>query len=706
MKVTQDFVVQSDGSADDDLIDLSRIFGALWRRKFWILAITAGFGLVAGYYAFAVAEPKYQATSVVLLETQESTLVDLGAILPNLGSDSEAINTEVEVLKSRRLIERVVAGENLTEDPEFNGALRSPSMMQRARAAVTGLFRPAVPPVTPEDGVDPDMARAVNAVLGSMNVRNVPNTYVLQVTVTTGTPLKSMRLANRIAEEYILYQMDVKFDATKEASEWLSSRVADLKQDLETAEARVAEFATNSEVVSEESVQGLDRQVKELRDRLVSTRATLVEADAGLAGLEVLRSAPAAEKAEAVGDTRLSTILREDGAGEAFDTRFEQIIARAELQARRAREQVTSLTSTIAAIEDQIATQSAEMIQLQQLTREAEASRLLYEYFLGRLKETSAQEGIQQPDARILSNAQLPGAPSEPRKSMILTIALFLGLLAGSGVALLWEARRNNYRLARDLEAESGLPVMGQIPLLPAGRTRRDTLTYLSRKPTSAAAEAVRNLRTSVLLSGPDKTPQVIMPTSSVPSEGKTTISFALAQSLTGMGKKVLLLEGDIRRLVFGEYLNITTRKGLISVLSDEISLEEAVVHDPLTGADVLLSEPSKVNAADVLSSPRFAELIAEARERYDFVIIDTPPVLVVPDARVVAQQVDAVLFTVRWDKTSKTQVQEALRMFETVGVRITGLLLNQIDPKGMRRYGYGDSYGAYGAYGKKYYTN
>jgi Mrp family chromosome partitioning ATPase len=143
-----------------------------------------------------------------------------------------------------------------------------------------------------------------------------------------------------------------------------------------------------------------------------------------------------------------------------------------------------------------------------------------------------------------------------------------------------------------------------------------------------------------------------------------------------------------------------------MSVLSNEVSLADAVIHDKTLGADILVSEASTVNAADVLSSQRFADFLEEARAAYDFVIIDTPPVLVVPDARILAQSVDSVLFTIRWDATTKTQVSAAIRMFETVGVKINGLVLNQIDPKGMKSYGYGDSYGAYGSYGAKYYTN
>jgi capsular exopolysaccharide synthesis family protein len=682
-------------SADEEVLDLGALLGALWRNKLWICTSILVFVAMGAFYAIGVATPKYRATSVILLDTSGQQLVDLSAVLPSLGTNSETINTQVEILQSRRLLERVVNAADLTEDPEFNSSLRPLGLKAKLKNALTGSI--------PEEASEQrQITAAINAVLARVSVRNIPNTYVLQVTMQTESAQKSAHLADTIAEQYILYQMDVKFEAARVASEWLTSRVADLKLELEQAEARVSEFSTNSAAVSMESVQGLDRQLKELRDRLTTTRASFQSAEQELAVLEALKGASAPEKADKANDTWLTALLREGAVAAEFDARFEQLLARAKMQAERAGSQVQSLALSIASREAQIAKQSDEIIQLQQLSREAEASRLLYEHFLGRLKETSAQEGIQQADGRILSNAVLPGEASEPRKSLIIAVSLILGAVFGSCGALLWEMRQNGYRQARDLEVDTGLIVMGQIPLLPT-ENRRQGLDYLANKPTSAAAEAVRNLRTSVLLSGLDKTPKVIMTTSSLPAEGKTTISFALAQNLVGLGKKVLLVEGDIRRPVASEYLNVKNAKGLMSILLNETSLEEAVIRDTILGADILVSETSKVNAADILSSQRFVEFLETARNAYDFVFIDTPPVLVVPDARVVAQHADMVLFTVQWDKTTKAQVRDALRMFETVGIVINGVVLNRIDPKGMKRYGYGDSYGAYGS---KYYID
>lgn len=693
--MTQDTTSKNNAAADENIIELSVLLSILWRRKLWIAVCMIVAGALSGYYAFGVAVPKYQATSVLLLDGSDQQLLSLNASLPSLGTNTEAINTEVEVLKSRSLIERVVTVANLTTDPEFNASLRQGPLLRRIRN-----FLGQVTVEEPSD--EKQMTMAVNAFLNRISVQSIPKTYVLKVTMETENAQKSTELADIIAEQYILYQMDVKFNATRDASEWLTSRVADLKVDLEETEAKVAEFATSSEAISEESVKALDRQLKEARSRLEETTNSLGLAQLTVANLEAVQTAPAEEKIAQANDIRLTNIYQQNGPSAAFDARFEQVLLQARLQVERTTAQVQSLSRNIQERDEEIVQQTGEIIQLQQLTREAEASRLLYEYFLSRLKETAAQEGIQRAESRVLSNAVLPSNPSEPRKPLILGMSLILGAMIGSFVALIWEMRQDGYRVATDLAADSNLPVMGQIPLIPV-KNRRSSLDYLAERPTSAAAEAVRNLRTSVLMSGAGKGPKIIMSASSLPGEGKTTISFALAQNLVGLDKKVLLIEGDMRRLVFSQYLNVKDKKGIMSVLSKDTSLADAVIHDPKLGADILVGEPSTVNAADILSSTRFEEFLNETREAYDYVIIDTPPVLIVPDARIIANKVDTILFTVRWDSTSKTQVRNALHMFKTVGASVDGLVLNQINTKQLKRYGYSDDYGVYGS---KYYTN
>lgn len=693
-------------------IDLSILLRTLWRGKIWIvLCAVIGFFL-GGYYAFVVATPEYTASSVVMLESRQEQVLDLDSVVSGLSGDQATINTEVEVIRARGLLEKLVIRLDLTTDPEFNVRLR-PTRKYSLKTVMT-IVRDAIegpPPPAPEPTERQILDSTIDQLRRVITVTNIRQSYVFRLTAVTKSAKKSALIANELAALYILDQLEVKFAATEQATSWLTERVAELQVSLEQSENAAKEFNTNTDLISVEALGALNRQIKDLRERQLGAMRTIAEVNQRIDALKM---------AQTVGDTDALVVLTEDrtllrtrdllhGGGStaqtAFDARVTQIIDRAELDHARAMAQNTALLETIADLDVRIESQSNDLLELQQLRREAEASRLIYEYFLNRLKETSVQQGIQQADSRLLSSAVVPNVPSEPRKSLIVALSLLIGVFVGAAGVLAREMSQTGIRTAEELEKLTGRTVMGQIPMIPA-RRRKNVLQYLIEKPNSAAAEAVRNLRTSALLSNLDNPLKVIMSTSSLPGEGKTTQSLALAQNFAGLGKKVLLIEGDIRRRVFSQYFDIKEKRGLLSVLSGEAELQEVVTYSEDLRADVLIGEMSTTNAADVFSSKRFAEVLSEARELYDAIIIDTPPVLVVPDARVIGQSVDAILYTVKWDSTTRTQVREGLRMFETVNLKVTGLVLGQIDAKGMKRYGYGGEYGAYGAYGAKYYHN
>ncbi|NVK21494.1 MAG: polysaccharide biosynthesis tyrosine autokinase [Kangiellaceae bacterium] len=682
------------------------ILNVLWRGKFIILAgLLIGLGL-GWYYANYVAEPVYRASSVVMMESREQTVVNLDSVVGGLPSaDQSVLNSEAEVIRSRGLLGKVVDDLDLTSDPEFNVYLRPIGWKTKLKQNIMALFGADI-----EERTLPPMevqrSDTISMLRNAINVRNISASLVFNITVETESAEKSAVLANRTAEIYILNQLDVKYDASRQATSWLADRVAELQSDLESADAKVKQFRSETELVNADGLLLREQQLKDLRDRIENSTRGIETAEAKIAAMQAASEYP--EKAQAAGDVQLQQFLPridQPTIQTAFDNRYETLMARARTDIERLTTQRETLSSALQELEGQIQTQGRDLTELQQLTREAEASRLLYEHFLTRLKETSAQEGIQQADSRILSEAVTPKSPSAPNVQLIMAMNAILGTIAGVGIVLLLELRNNSYRTASLLEAGTGYPVLGQIPSLPI-RQRRNAITYLADKPTSAAAEAVRNLRTSILLSNIDSPPQVLMTCSSLPGEGKTTMALALTQNLVGLGKKVLLVEGDIRRRVMTQYVKRQKPAGLVSVLSGKTDLETTVTYDELLQADVLLGEETAVNGADLFSSEAFAAFVRRARELYDYVIIDTPPVLVVPDARIIAQQADAVVFVVKWDSTTKTQVRESLTMFERVNCPVSGLVLNNISARGMKRYGYGGNYGAYAAYGNKYYIN
>lgn len=696
MKMNAQILPDSSPDTSTEIIDLSQLLSSLrvgWRSI--LLATLIALGLGAGY-GYGLAIPIYTAKSVVVLDTRKSQVVDLEGMMSGLTGESDELNTEVEVLRSRGLADKVVDELDLIRDPEFNSSLRPPTWRTQAKALLG-----AEPIVQNPEAI---RAGVVTAFLEALSVRNVPASYVFEISVKSEDPVKAALMADTVARRYILNQIEVKFEATEQATSWLTNRVAELKTELEAAEGRLKAFNTQTSLVSELTLTSLEGQLKDMRDRVAQVTAQEEQALVRVAALQA--AAGTEDRIAAAQDAELTRLRADDTR---FAVRYAQVVARAELDAARVADQRVALQRSLETLSEQAAAQGQDMITLQQFTREAEASRTLYEYFLSRLKETSAQQGVQQADSRLLSAAIVPEIPTAPRKSLILAMCGILGLMAGVALVLARESARSGYRTARQLEEETGVVVMGQIPLIP-GKARKDVLAYFVTKPSSAAMEAVRNLRTSVLLSNVDKPPQVIISTSSVPGEGKTTNSLALSMNLVGTGKSVLLIEGDIRRNTLTEYFpSAPGGKGLVSVLSGQVSIDDVLFRPSGMGLCVVPGEKSAINAADLFMSEAWRNFIAQMRDRFDYIIIDTPPVLVVPDARIIAQEADAVLFTVRWNATSKMQVQEALRLFETVRLRVAGLILSQIDATEMKRYGHGGKYGGYGAYsayGSKYYSD
>ena len=686
----------------NDELDLIQLLGTLWRGK-WMILLFVGLAVLAGViYAFFIAVPKYTSSTVVALESRESQVVDFESVVSGLSADQATVNTEVEVLRARILIGKLADQLKLMADPEFNARLRSPSTL-----SLGGLMQ-TLGLANQRNGEPSEKATrdaVIDSILQNVAVSNMRNSYVFRISATTEDPLKSALIADTLAELYINDQLVTKFQATEQATTWLTERVSELKIELEAAETAVKEYNTATELIGPETLAAQNRQLKDFRARLNDSQRTITELNAQI---DAMKSAYAEGNLQAMaaasGDQTLLDAVggagQNAGAQAIFEARFGQQLERLRVARDREQVQINVLKASIADKQADVEAQSADLVQLQQLEREAAASGLIYEYFLSRLKETSVQQGIQQADARILSYAVVAERPSHPRKSTLLGTYSILGFLFGAIAVTVREMRQTGFRTAEDLEQATGVTVIGQIPRGPV--TRRDkVLDYILSKPTSAMVEAVRNLRTTILLSNIDNPPQIIMLTSSVSGEGKTTQALALAKNMSGLGKKVLVIEGDIRRRTFREYFETGDRPGLLSAVSGDANVKDIVWTSEQLGVDILLGEDSAINAADFFSSDKFAQFLKSQRKSYDVILIDTPPVLVVPDARVIALLADVVVYVVHWDKTPQVQVEQGLHAFSTINVPVTGLVLSQIDPKGARRYG-----DAYAAHGSNYYSD
>ncbi len=599
----------------------------LWRGRWLIVLCILCTTLLAAAYAYRLATPIYRSHVTLMLEPQETQVIDVGVVLPGLGRDEQILNTQVEVLKSRSIVGTVVDQLNLTEDKEFNPLLRPEPRFQPRKMARAYLEARGLVSTRPEPSSHPDAVRdaVVSRLIRRLVISNHPDSLLFSVSIGTTDAQKTARIVNTLAETYIERQITMKSEATSLATGWLAGKVAELKQTLEQAEADA-------------------RMARDQNPDI--TDARLAEDKRTLAALQ----------------TRIET---GDPDG------------------------VLGLQSKL--LTDRIEGMTAQMIAFQQLDRDAAATRLIYENFLGRLKETAAQAGTQLADARILSRAVVPSYPASPKTYLILVLGAILGAGAGALGVLARAHLRATFRSVEALEQATGLPVLAAVPEL-ADRTR-EPLNVLTGKPNSPLSEAVRDMRSGLLLSNLDDPPRIVAVTSAVPDEGKTTHALLLAQNLANWGRKVLVIEADIRGRSFGRHFVVGNRRGIISVLAGLSTLRDTVFRPDGLDIDVLVGEKTPASASDVLSTARFRDFLARARETYDHVIIDTPPLLAVADARIIAGYSDATVMVVRWRRTRNAHLRRAISELRIKNVRLAGLVLTRINARKLKRYGKSGAY-------------
>ena len=736
------------------MIDLRAIALVIWRGK-WIIMICA---LITGVFGFLYASqiaPTYRASAKVMFDIQQSNVVNLQEVLVDQAFDARALESQIEVLRSTTLIERVIEVLRLDSDPAFNPSLREPEptfgdwlgeyiSMPPELVDLAESLNLVSPPAPEPDAVEQarrSRLAVINNVLRGLSLKPVGRSRVIEISYVSSNPRTSARIVNAIAEQYIVDQLEAKLEATRAATSWLSTRVEELRLRVQTAEEAVE--AMRSEI-SDRTGSTLDvtqQQLQALNSALTTTRANLtlqkalynrlsdaVDTGRDLGAISQFRNSPLIQGyRKQLDELRAQKAVLSDSvvAGhpalmrvnqqlaevtENMQTEARRIVAAVEIDLRAAEVQEASLIQDVRELEQLALEQTKNEVELRQLDREAEASRVLYENFLGRLQETSEQEDLQEADARILSPAEQPLYPQSQRKRMILAVSLMLGGMIGTGLVILLDRLNNTFRSAGQLEEISHTNVLGVVPSLGGRTARGDIVSHLRDKPASSLAEAVRSLRTSILFSNIDNPPKVVMFTSSVPREGKSTTSMLTALTSRQMGKSAIIVDCDLRLPALSRLLaKNENRKGLISVLEGSAELEEAIHRDPETGLHVLMTYSQErggntLNAADLLSSRKFEEMVRSLAESYDLVILDTPPVLVVTDARIISRLADAVVYAVRWDATPRGAVLEGLKELSTIDAPLAGTVMTLVNEDKASRYAY-DGYSYYKGRYKDYYV-
>ena len=714
-----------DGRRDPDEIDLLAYWKILVKRRWLIVSCVAGLLLLALLLTL-LTTPRYRATAVIQIEKQSQQIVQGGDLAgPTYGWDPEFLATQIGLLKSQALVERVA--DDLDIDQATLDGLRPPGWLARLKSLVSpGAVGPRAAageqaPAAAASAADEERLRAtaVALVRGGLSIQPQPNTRLVSISHVSTDPRFAARVANAVADGYIASEIDRRFGASSYARKYLEEQLSIAKDKLEQNERELVEFAQQESLVDVGQGQSLvGRNLADLNTSLADAQAERIRAQSRWQQAGSGKTLP-----QDVLATTLVPSLRQQLA--ELNRRYQEKLQvfkpdypemqqiqgqmnelkrqidaeyaaarnslRADYDAAMAHEHM--LKSQLAALRDETLDTDERSIRYNILRREADTSRQLYDSLLQRYTQISAASDVRPNNISIVDRAEPPGGPFKPSLLYNLAIALLLGAMLGVALALLLEFLDDTLKTPEDIEQHLRLPVLGIIPKLAS----RQTVAQAVADPRSAFSEAYRSVRTALQFSTESGVPDVLLLASAGPGEGKSTSAMTLARNFAQLGKRVLLIEADLRNPSLQRTLKQVSDKGLSNLLAGNGTLEEAVVAGDPGEPDVLLAGPLPPNPAELLAGLRMRALLDMARKRYDQVIIDGPPVMGIADSPLLAHVGEATLLVVHSGRTRIRDAQTALKRLHASRTRLLGVLLTQYDPK---LAGHGYQYEGYYAYG------
>jgi len=656
-------------------------------------------------------KPVYVASAKVEIDRENSN------ILPFQGTDSydfmmdldNYIETQSRILTSETLALQTIRNAGFGANPDFEADSSSGAI------AAGSLKNQKLPP-------------EVGAFLGSLSVRRIPNTRLLEVTFESTDPQAAAQTLNAHLENYIEQNYKSRYEATTAASKFLEEELSELSVKVRRSEdARIA-YERNNQIwtVDESKTNNVTTQ------RLVDLNKELTDAQSDSLKKQALYEYAKAGDVDAVPEIRDNSVLQDmqkkrgdlsmqyTDAVNQYGPNFPKvqrlqaqikdmeeqivrerkgIVGQLESDYREAKQHEELLSRALDQQKAEVALMSEKMIEYNVLKREAEANKSLYDSLQTKLKEAQISSGLRSSNIRIMDPAMVPSTPARPAKTRNIALAIIVGLVGGIGLALLREYLDNTVKTPDDVETLARLPSLAVVPAFgdSVGASKRTGVLkgasanghekrielVAQHLPKSQMSEAFRALRTALLLSQPERPPQVILVTSALPREGKTTAAANLAVTLAQLGDKTVLVDADLRKPGVGRLLNLGTGKyaGLSSYLAGVSSLDLVTVpHPQIPNLAAIPTGPLPPNPADLLSSHKLAEAIAELRTKYKFVVVDSPPIMAATDAVILSVQTDGVLLVVRSGETPKEAFTRTRDLLMSVKCHLLGVVLNAVD--------------------------
>lgn len=717
-------------SASLNLVELIRMIS---RRKGLILGTIALLTL-AGTAATLIATPTYTAQTDVLLDVRKTTVIDMQAVVGGLqGGDVAAIRSEVDVISSPSLLERVVSQLNLLDLPAYNPDLdRKSHLRDYLPKEVRDLFITPEPAMAPGEHDQSIMNAAIKTLQGNLGVFNDQGrSYTIRVSYTSPDPKLAARVVNAVAQQYLNAQLESKFDKTRNVNEWLQAKLGNLKKQVEGSENAVQAYRkANNILLSTNGSSVIQQQIADLNAQIAIANADSAQKHGRLEQFQrtVRKGLAEAQNAPEVLVSPTITQLKSSEAdigrrlaelGTRFGDKHPAIISAkqelASVEGRIANEiqkvvgnltndaqgsdlRVQQLRSDLTKLAVTAQQNNQLEVPLRELDRQAQSDRQLYETYLGRFKETSETQDIQQPDASIIAKAVIPTRPSFPNKPLYIFLAFLGSACVGVALALMAEHFETGFRTGSQIEDATGVAGIGMLPSV-GGRPHDE----LVRHPSSIFSESIRSIRSALI--NVERPARVIMVTSAAEKEGKSTMALSLARASAQAGRRTLLIDCDLRRPSLHTLIGVGNEVSLYDAIARKVRPQEVVLQDPTSKLEFIPAREGLPNPNDFLASVQMKQLVNGLSQDYDVIILDTPPVMAASDASILSRLADATLFVVRWEKTPREMVVNAIKVLQKQDARIWGVVLSRVNLRKHARYGYGDQAFYYGRY-KGYVTH
>jgi polysaccharide biosynthesis transport protein len=710
----------------------------LFKRKWVVITCFATiFSVVA--IASLRTTPIYDASGTIAINKPDSTLNFQNSGTVSLDYyDPTELDTEVKILQSDLLALQVIRELNLDRSQEMGAPAPESSSLDLAPDPLQS---------------DPGKASAmINQFKGSLKVNLSPNTRIIEVHYRSPDPHMAANVVNTLMQTYVENNFKARFESTMQASDWLSKQLVDLQMKVETSQEKLVRYQKEHEILGIDEKQNItmekldelnkelttaesERMDKEALVRLVESgdpdtianSATAIEEEgsssqSSTALLGTLRSREAELKIQAAelstqfGPsypklTQLNSELKE--VDSQIQAELKKLVAKVRGQYTAAMQREQMLHEALDRQKQEANKLNESAIEYSLLKRDVDTNRQLYEGLLEKLKEAGVSAGLKSNNFRIVDGARPPTFPVEPNIPRNLMFAAVLGLATGVGLAFLLEGLDNTVRTTEQAQLISGVPSLGMIPLGSKSAregpnpkrlviaTSKEAVELVTQvRPQSQMAESYRALRTSLLLSNLGAPPKVIMVTSALPQEGKTTTSINTAVVLAQKGVRVLLIDADLRRPSIHKTLGMGPHSGLSNVLTGSTTLEQAITRTAvLPNLYVVPAGTPPPNPAELLASANLKEVLDRLREQYDHIVIDTPPSLSVTDAVVLSPRADAVVLVIRSGQTTKQALRRSRDILMQVNAKVVGVLLNAVDLSSPDYYYYYEYQGKYSRY-------